>query len=104
VDGWLYLSGQIPFVPGTGELLVSDVQAETRQVMNNLKAVLEAAGAGMSNVVKCTVFLKDLSDFEAVNKVYGTFFGEVPPARSTVQVARLPRDARVEIDAIARLP
>ncbi|HMS17450.1 MAG TPA: RidA family protein [Planctomycetota bacterium] len=103
VGAWLYLSGQIPLIPETGVVLSSDVGEETHQVMRNLKAVLTAAGATMQDVVKCTVFLKDLSDFEVVNRVYGSYFGATPPARSTVQVARLPRDARVEIDAIAHL-
>lgn len=104
VDGWLYLSGQIPLCPETGELLSADVATETRQVMENLKAVLQAAGATFEQVIKCTVYLKDLGDFAAMNQVYGSYFGDIPPARATVQVARLPKDARVEIDAVARLP
>lgn len=104
VDGWVYLSGQVALCPETGELLSADAGTETRQVMENLKAVLKAAGATFDHVVKCTVYLKDLGDFAAMNQVYGSYFGDIPPARATVQVARLPRDARVEIDAVARLP
>jgi 2-iminobutanoate/2-iminopropanoate deaminase len=97
----LYLSGQTPLDPATGELVKGDVAAQTARVMENLKAVLAAAGAGFEHVVKTSVFLTDLGDFATMNEVYGRHFPKDPPARSTVQVAALPRGARVEIDAIA---
>ncbi len=99
----LWLSGQIPLDPATGELVPGDIQAQTARVMENLKAVLAAAGAGLEHVVRCTIFLADLADFAKVNEVYGRSFPKDPPARSTVQVAALPRGARVEIDAVAVL-
>jgi 2-iminobutanoate/2-iminopropanoate deaminase len=97
----VYLSGQIPLDPATGELVPGDVAAQAEQVMRNLAAVLEAAGLGMGNVVRCSIFLVDLADFGKVNEVYGRYFPSDPPARATVQVVGLPRGARVEIDAIA---
>lgn len=97
----LFLSGQIPLDPATGQLVGPDVAAQTEQVMKNLSAVLRAAGTSMDRVVRTTIYLTDLADFSTVNQVYGQFVGAPPPARATVQVARLPRDARVEIDAIA---
>ena len=102
VDGWLFSSGQIPLT-ATGELLATDIEAQTEQVFDNLSAVLEAAGASLAQVVKCTVFVKDLNDFARLNAVYERRFGAHKPARSTVEVARLPRDVQVEIEAIARL-
>lgn len=99
--GVLYLSGQVPLDPDTGQLVGSDIRAQTRQVLKNLAAVLEAAGASLDRVVKTTVFLKDMNDFGAMNEEYASAFRELPPARSTVQVARLPRDALVEIECIA---
>ena len=100
--GMLFCSGQIPLDPKTGEMVgASDVRAQARQVMENLKAVLAAGGASFANVVKTTIYLKDLADFGAVNEVYGGYFQAAPPARATVQVAGLPRGALVEIDAIA---
>jgi len=99
----LFLSGQIPLDPQTGELVSGTIEAETNRVMQNLGAVLAAAGASYEDVVKTTIYLVDLGDFAAVNEVYGGFFPGVPPARATVQVAALPRGARVEIEAIARL-
>jgi len=99
----LWLSGQIPLDPATGELVPGDVAAQTARVMQNLAAVLAAAGAGLEQVVRCTVYLADLADFAAVNEVYGRSFPKDPPARATVQVAALPRGARVEIDAVAVL-
>jgi 2-iminobutanoate/2-iminopropanoate deaminase len=102
--GWVFCSGQIPLDPATGELVgAGDVQAQARQVMRNLGAVLEAAGATFADVVRTTIFLADLQDFAQVNEVYGAFFAGDPPARATVQVAGLPRGALVEIDAIAHL-
>jgi 2-iminobutanoate/2-iminopropanoate deaminase len=105
--GWdrlIFLSGQIPLDPATGQLVDGGIEAQTRRVMENLRAVLAAAGLELANVVRTTIFLADLDDFAAVNAVYGEYFPSDPPARSTVQVARLPRDARVEIDAIAVRP
>ena len=99
----LFASGQIPIDPATGEFVAGGVAEQTEQVMHNLSAVFEAAGANMTQVVKTTVFLADMDDFTAMNQVYGRFFGEHPPARATVQAARLPRDAKVEIEAIAVL-
>lgn len=100
---WLFCSGQIPLDPATGQMVEGDAAAQTRRVLENLRAVVEAAGGSMRQVVRTTVFLADLADFPAMNAVYQEFFGDPAPARSTVQVARLPRDARVEIDLIARL-
>lgn len=96
-----FLSGQIPMDPKTKELVQGDVAAQTEQVMQNLKAVLTAAGLDFSHVVRCGIFLTDLADFAKVNEVYGRYFTSAPPARATVQVAALPRGAKVEIDAIA---
>ena len=96
----VYTSGQIPLLPD-GSLLEGDVTAQARQVLENLKAVLTAAGSGLERVLKTTVFLKDMDDFAAMNAVYAEYFTEPYPARSTVQVARLPRDVRVEIEAVA---
>ena len=97
----LFVSGQVPIDPATGNLVDGDITAQTRRVMNNLDAVLKAGGLSFANVIRTTIFLADMSDFAAVNAVYGTFFSEPYPARATVQVSRLPKDARVEIDAIA---
>jgi 2-iminobutanoate/2-iminopropanoate deaminase len=100
---FLYTSGQIPLDASTGALLEGTIEEETRLVLANLGAVLEAGGAGWSQVVKTTIYLTNLTDFAAVNGVYGAYFPESPPARSTVQVAALPRGARVEIEAVAYL-
>ena len=100
----VFTAGQIPIIPATGELQAGDVGQQTRQVLENLKAILEAAGASLGTVVKTTVFLKDMGDFAAMNAVYGTYFRDMPPARSTIEVARLPKDARVEIEAVAVVP
>ena len=97
----VFLSGQIPLDPATGELIPGDVSAQTTQVMKNLGAVLTAAGLSFDHVVRCTIFLADLADFGVVNGIYGKAFPGSAPARATVQVAALPRGARVEIDAIA---
>lgn len=101
--GMLFCSGQIPIDTATGEFVEGGVVEQTEQVLRNLKAVLEAAGAGISNVVKTTVFLADMNDFAAMNEVYAKYFDADKPARATVQAARLPRDARVEIECIAVL-
>jgi 2-iminobutanoate/2-iminopropanoate deaminase len=102
-NGFLYVSGQVALDPKTGELTGTDIQQQTRRTLENLKGILEAAGANLHHVVKTTVFLKDMNDFAAMNEVYGKFFTLAPPARSTVQVARLPKDALVEIELIAGL-
>ena len=99
----LFLSGQIPLDPQTGAIVDGGIDAQTEQVMRNIAALLEAAGASFRHVVRTTVFLTDMADFAAVNAVYAMFVADPPPARATVQVARLPRDARVEIDVIAVL-
>jgi 2-iminobutanoate/2-iminopropanoate deaminase len=96
----VFVSGQIPINPQTGEFVSSDVAEQTEQVLKNLSAVLEAAGSSLNNVVKTTVFLADMNDFAAMNEIYANYFSENKPARATVQAARLPRDARVEIEAI----
>ena len=102
-NGILYCSGQIPLDPATGQLVDGDVAVQTRRVLDSLKAVLEAGGSSLDKVLKTTVFLKDMGDFPAVNGVYGEYFGASVPARATVEVARLPRDVRVEIDCIAAI-
>ncbi|NOY44086.1 MAG: RidA family protein [Deltaproteobacteria bacterium] len=99
--GFVFCSGQIPLDPITGEMVEGDVATQTRRVLENLKAVLEAAGSGLDRVVKTTVFLADMGDFAAMNQVYAGFFGDVPPARAAVEVAALPKGARVEIEAVA---
>lgn len=97
----VYLSGQIPLDPQSGELVTGDIARETQQVMENLKAVLAAAGLDLTHVVRCGIFLIDMGDFAKVNEVYGRYFPTAPPARATVAVAALPKGARVEIDAVA---
>ena len=97
----VFLSGQIPLDPATVELVAGDIAAQTHRVMRNLDAVLQAAGLSFDHVVRCTIYLKDLSDFVVVNEVYGGYFRAPAPARTTIEVSRLPRDARVEIDAFA---
>lgn len=99
----VFCSGQIPLDPATGEFVSDDVSEQTEQVFKNLIAVLDAAGAGLNDVVKTTVFLADMGEFAAMNEVYGRYFTDNKPARATVQAARLPRDARVEIECIAVL-
>jgi 2-iminobutanoate/2-iminopropanoate deaminase len=99
--GFVFASGQIPLDPQTGSMVEGGISEQTEQVMRNLGAVLEAAGTGLKSVVKTTVFLADMNDFAAMNEVYGRYFEKNPPARATVQAARLPRDARVEIEVIA---
>lgn len=97
----LFLAGQIPLVPGTGELLEGPIEAQVERVMDNLQAVLQEAGSGFDRVVKTTIFLRNMEDFDAVNAVYGRYFGEIPPARATVAVSGLPKGVRVEIEAVA---
>jgi 2-iminobutanoate/2-iminopropanoate deaminase len=100
-NGLVFASGQIPIDPQTGQFVPGGIEAQTEQVLKNLAAVLKAAGSGLNQVVKTTVFLADMQEFAAMNEVYGRFFKDDPPARATVEAARLPRDARVEIEAIA---
>ena len=102
--GFVFCSGQIPLDPATGELVGGGVETQTRRVMENLKAVLEAAGSSLDNVVKTTVFLKDMNSFAKMNEAYGEFFKADPPARATVEVARLPKDVLVEIEVVALCP
>lgn len=101
VGNFLFLSGQIPLDPKTGELVKGDIRQQTQQVLENIKGVLESQKLGMEDVVKVTIFLKDIGNFNQVNEVYATYFPSSPPARSTLEVAKLPRDADIEIEAIA---
>lgn len=101
--GLVYLSGQIPLDPGTNKLIEGGITAQTERVLENIKAVLEACGASLDSVLKTTVFLKSMDDFPAMNQTYERYFAKNPPARSTVQAAKLPRDVSVEIDAIAAI-
>ncbi|HKE31665.1 MAG TPA: RidA family protein [Candidatus Angelobacter sp.] len=100
-NGFIFISGQVAFDPATGNLISGGIEQQTEQVMKNLAAILQAAGSGWDKVVKTTVFLKNMSEFGPMNEVYGKFCKNAPPARSTVEVARLPRDVSVEIDVIA---
>ena len=102
-NGMLYVSGQIPLDPSTGELISSGIKDETDRVMQSLKAILEEAGANFDNVVKCSIFVADMNDFGAINEVYGSYFGDNPPARETVEVSTLPKNVNVEISCIATL-
>jgi len=102
-DGLLFCSGQVPLDPATGQMIAGDVRAQADRALRNLQAVVEAAGGSLRDVVKTVIFLKSMDDFPAVNEVYATFFPADAPARSTVQAARLPKDALVEIEAVARL-
>lgn len=99
----LFVSGQIPIDPGTGELVTGDIAAQTTRVMQNIKAIIEAADATMDSIVKCTIYLKSMSAFAAVNQTYGGYFTQAPPARATVEVSTLPKNVDVEIDAIAAI-
>ncbi len=102
---WLFVSGQVPFDPDTGQMIDGDIGAQTRRVLDSIGALVSDAGLTLADVVRTTVFLADMNDFAAMNEVYRTYFSEPYPARSTVQAARLPRDARIEIDAVAyRVP
>ncbi len=102
IDGWLFCSGQIALDPATGNLVGSGVREQTERVLQNLEAVLAAAGCGFADVVKTTVFLASMDDFATMNEVYGKRFGAAPPARSTIEAAKLPKGALVEIEAVAR--
>ena len=101
VGNMVYTSGQIPLKPENGELVTENIEAQTRQVLDNLKAVLESAGSKLGNVVKTTVFIKDMGDFAVINRIYGEYFSSNFPARSCVEVAKLPRDVKIEIEAVA---
>ncbi len=101
--GFVWCSGQIPIDPATNTIVATTIEDQTRQAIGNLRAVLEAAGTDLSHVVKTTVFIKDMNDFAALNKVYAELFGETKPARSCVEVARLPKDVKVEIECVAAL-
>jgi 2-iminobutanoate/2-iminopropanoate deaminase len=100
-NGFIFTSGQIALDPATQQVIAGDVSAQTDRVLRNLSEILEAAGSGLGKVVRCTVFLRNMSDFAAMNAVYGKYFSSAPPARSTVEVARLPKDVLVEIDVTA---
>ncbi len=100
-NGFLFVSGQVALDPKTGEITGADIRQQTARVLENLKGVVEAAGSKLNHIVKTTVFLKDMNDFAAMNEVYARYFTAAPPARSTVQVSRLPKDALVEIDVVA---
>ena len=100
-NGFIFLSGQTPIDPATQQLISGSIAEQTERVLRNLEAVLKQAGSSMSKVVRCSVFLKDMNDFAAMNEVYGKFFPSNPPARTTLQAAKLPKDCQVEIDAIA---
>jgi len=102
-NGTLYVSGQIPTVGKTGNIVEGGIKEQVKESLTNLKIVLDGAGSGIDSVLKCNVYLKDMNDFNAMNEVYGEFFGEYKPARTAVQVARLPRDVMVEIECIAAL-
>jgi 2-iminobutanoate/2-iminopropanoate deaminase len=99
-NGFIFVSGQVPFDPATGQIIEGDTARQTARVLDNLKAIAEAAGSSLDRAVKVGVFLKDMNDFQAMNEVYARYFGKNPPARTTVEVARLPRDVRIEIDLI----
>jgi len=103
VSDFVFLSGQIPLDPKTGELVKGDIEIQTRQVLKNLKAVLSAAGTSLENIVKTTIYLRNIDDFPIVNQVYGKFFWENPPARATIEVSALPKGALVEIEAVATI-
>jgi 2-iminobutanoate/2-iminopropanoate deaminase len=100
-NGFVFTSGQVAIDPSSQQVIAGDVAAQTERVLRNLSEILEAAGSGLGKVVRCTVFLRNMNDFAAMNEVYGKYFSSAPPARSTVEVARLPKDVLVEIDVIA---
>jgi 2-iminobutanoate/2-iminopropanoate deaminase len=101
--GFVFVSGQIPLDPATGQMLEGDIASQTHRVLQNLREILAAAGSSLDNVVRSTVYLADMGDFAAMNEVYGTYFTAPAPSRSTIQAGRLPKDARIEIDVIAAL-
>lgn len=101
VNGFLFISGQLPMDPETMEIVDGDIQQQTKQSIENIKAILEEAGLNLNNVIKTTVFIKDMEDFSKINEVYGSYFNENKPARACIEVAKIPKDAGVEIEAIA---
>jgi len=101
VDNFIFVSGQLPIDPKTGEIVGNDIIAQTKRVLENITAILEAAGANLKNVVKTTVYLVNMDDFKAMNEIYKTYFSENPPARSTVEVSKLPKGSKIEIEVIA---
>lgn len=101
--GWLWISGQIPIDPATGQIDGDDIETQTRRCLSNLSAILAAAGVGPEALVRCTIYMKDLADYAQVNAIYAEFVGPVPPSRAAVEVSRLPKDVRVEIDGVAWL-
>jgi 2-iminobutanoate/2-iminopropanoate deaminase len=100
-NGLIFTAGQIPLDPATMQVVAGDISAQTDRVLKNLSAILQSAGSGLDRALRCTVYLKNMSDFAAMNEVYGRYFTSTPPARSTVEVARLPKDVLVEIDIVA---
>ena len=102
-QGLVFVSGQIPLDPATGQMVAGDIAAQTERVLENLRAILEACGSSLDRVLKTTVYLADLEDFPKMNEVYARYFSSAPPARATIQAARLPRDARIEIEAVAEV-
>jgi 2-iminobutanoate/2-iminopropanoate deaminase len=102
-DTMVFVSGQLPLDPATGNLVNADIQAETRQAIHNLKNILEAAGSSLEKVVKTTLYIKNMNDFPVINEIYGEYFPQDPPARACVEVARLPKDANFEIEAVGLL-
>ncbi len=102
-DKLLFISGQIAIIPRTGELIKGEIEKETEQILNNIKAIVEEAGGSMENIVKTTIYLKDMSNFSRVNEIYGKFFTALPPARATVEISNLPKSVDIEIEAIAVL-
>lgn len=101
IDKWLFVSGQIPIDPTTNELIKGDITKQTERVLENIKAIVESVGGKLNNIVKTTIYLKDMTEFSTMNEVYGQYFPNDPPARATVEVSRLPKDVSVEIDALA---
>lgn len=101
VGNFIFISGQIPIDPNTGEVIDGDIKEQTRRVLENIKGILESVSCSLNNIVKTTVFLKNLDDFSSMNEVYATYFSENPPARSTIEVSKLPRGVSIEIEAIA---
>ncbi len=102
-DGWLYVSGQIPLDPVSNNIVSDDIKQQTRQVLDNIKAIVASAGGTLDNIVKTTVYMQDLSEFPLMNEVYQQYFTTNPPARATVEVAKLPKNVKIEIDAVARI-